>query len=222
MTEVFRIGQVNSTAAGDAYRFHAAVVASDDHIWPRTKDQIRQYAEDGSLFSIRRDSTGEYVGLVYAILDEEHSPPQWEVGGLTVAPPYKGRGLGSLLVRFAVAYTFAMEQPWVNGQHVVAHVHEDNMEPRNVLHRIGFDLLGMVEIPGHIAPASMKRNATTGNVSGLELRFMPEGLRSLVEWFASDTVSTLKSGDTVLFDLGPAGLNDLRRALDDTEQIPPG
>jgi RimJ/RimL family protein N-acetyltransferase len=220
MTEVFRIGQVTSTAAGTAYRFHAAVSLSDEHIWPRSEDQMRQYTDEGSLFAIWRESTGEYVGLVYSILEEEHTPPQWEVGGLTVAAAYRDRGLGSLLVRFAVAHTFAFAQPWINSQHVVAHVHEENMEPRNVLHRLGFDFYQMVEIPGEIAPKSMKRNKEL-NVSGLELRFTVDGLRKLTDWFASDTLSTLRNGDTVVFDLGPVTLDDLRRSLEDTEHAPP-
>ncbi len=218
MSDTFRIGQVPSTAAESAYRFHAAVCASDEHIWPRTREQIQEYAEDGSLFAVVKEATGEFAGLVYAVFDEEAS--QWEIGGLTVAPAFQDRGLGTLLVRFALAFTFALEQPWLNHEHVVAHVHEENFEPRNVLHRLGFDYHAMVEIPGDVAPLSMKRNANL-NVSGMELRFTAAGFQDLTRWIHSASIQTLKSGEPLTLDLGKHSLSQLQEALADTQQEPP-
>lgn len=218
MSDTFRIGQVPSTAAESAYRFHAAVCASNEHIWPRNREQIQKYAEDGSLFAVWKETTGEFVGLQYAVFDEEAN--QWEIGGLTVAPMYRGYGLGTLLVRFALAFTFALEQPWLNREHVVAHVHENNMDPRNLLHRLGFDLHKMVEIPDEVAPKSMKRNADL-NVSGMELRFTAAGLQELVRWLHSPSISTLRSGDPLTLDLGRHSLSQLQEALAGTEQEPP-
>ena len=217
--ECFRIAKVDSVAAPQAYQFHAAVSASDPHIWPRTDAQIQEYVQDRCLFGAWRESTGELVGIVCAILDESATPAQYEVGGLTVARTYRGRGIASVLVRFAVAHTMAFERPWKATRKpkfaVVAHVHKENPDPRGVLDRIGFVHSKAMFIPGDVAPPSMKRDSA-GNVSGDELKFTAHALENLSRWFNQEFTGHLRGGDEVVFDVGEATLADLQAVLRST------
>lgn len=157
--------------------------------------------------------TGEFVGLVYAVLDEQAA--MWEVGGLAVADSSQGLGIGTMLVRFALAHTMVYEQPWLNGQEVIAHVHETNMDPIRILERLGFEHSRQIEVPGGLAPESMQRNEA-GNVVGDEFRFMRAGIQRLSEWFNERFDGTLGSGTaTVEFDLGPSSIENLKEALRD-------
>jgi GNAT superfamily N-acetyltransferase len=98
------------------------------------------------------------VGLVYAILDV--GAATWEVGGLAVAESSQGLGIGTLLMRFALAHTIVYEQPWQNGQELITHVHEANMDPRRILKRLGneqFDgTLGSATLAFDLGPLSIE------------------------------------------------------------------
>lgn len=214
--ESFRVAQVRSSEAGQAYCFHQASAADDSHIWPRTAKELEELANDGCLFGVWR-ATGEPVALVYMKLDEN----EWELGGLTVDISFQKNGIGTVLARFALAHTIVYEQPWRNGQEVIAHVHEANQSPRNLLARLGFEHAKPVEIPGDVAPASMKRNAA-GNVVGDQFRFTPDGLRNLSRWFNDEFDGTTgRTGDVVEFDLAPATIEDLKKALAEIAQAMP-
>lgn len=213
----FRLAQVRSHEAEEAYSFHQASAADDSHIWPRTAAELKALAHDGCVFAAWRASR-EIVALVYMKLDGN----EWELGGLAVDSSLQQNGLGTVLARFALAHTIVYEQPWQNGQEVIAHVHEANQSPRKLLARIGFEHAKPVEIPGDVAPASMKRNAA-GNVVGDQFRFTQVGLRSLSRWFNVEFDGTLgRTGDVVEFDLAPATIDDLKQALAEIAQaVPP-
>jgi Acetyltransferase (GNAT) family len=203
----FLLAQVKTTAAEEAYNFHKS--QSDEHIWPRTESQIVSYAEDGELFGVRRASTREFVGLCYSTLDENN----WEVGGLTVSKAMRGLHLATFLVRFAVAHTIVWNSPWEAGQQIIAHVHDENPAPRNLLTLVGFEFTKKVEVPGHIPPLSMKRNEA-GNVTGDEFRFSPFAVRGLLTWFDNFN-GTLDDGTTsAVFEIS-GGLERLTEALRD-------
>ena len=214
--ESFRVAQIRSSEAGEAYCFHQASAADDSHIWPRTAEELKALANDGCLFGVWRASR-EVVALVYMKLDGN----LWELGGLTVDSSVQKNGIGTVLARFALANTIVYEQPWQNGQEIIAHVHEANQSPRNLLVRLGFEHTKPVEIPGDVAPASMKRNAA-GNVIGDRFRFTPDGLRSLSRWFNDEFDGTLgRTSDVVEFDLTPATIEDLKEALAEIAQAMP-
>jgi len=202
--------QVSSKFASLAFSFHQSISSRDEHIWPRTETQIKKYSENGELFAVRRASTGELVGLCYATLDDDN---QWEVGGVTVAENAQRFHVGSALLRFALAHTIAYQRPWHYEQKIIAHVHEENTKPRNVLERIGFEFAKKVEVPGQVAPASMKRNAE-GNVCGDEFEFPSDAVAPLQEWFDREPTTMLADGETpAIFEIPPAGLQGLREAL---------
>jgi Acetyltransferase (GNAT) family len=152
-----------------------------------------------------------FVGLCYATLDGDHGN-EWEIGGLTVPEDLRHLHLGTFLVRFALAHTIAWNRPWHCGQEVIAHVHEENTKPRNLLNRLGFVFVEKVEIPDHIAPASMKRNES-GKVAGDKCRFPPSAVATLSNWFEHDFKGTLDDGKTPASFVILGGLKTLIEAL---------
>jgi len=207
MSRVFLISNLRSTDADEAYVFHKAVTGRDSHIWPRTNEQIKQLANNGCLFAAREGRSGEIVALCYATLDGE----VWEIGGLTVDPSVQKLGIGIMLARLALSHTFVYEQPHLNGQTVISHVHEDNAAPLRLLEHLGFKETGQVELPGDQAPASMKRNSK-GMVVGKVFTFTNDGVRNLAIWF-KDFNGMIADGVAAEVDLGPAKLSDLVIAL---------
>jgi FR47-like protein len=206
--ESFRISRVSSAEATEAFRFHKTKAESDSHIWPRTTDQLQRYLDNGCLFGGWRSDTNDLVALVYMALEDT----TWELGGLLVDSSVRKLGFGSILASFALAHTMVYEQPWANGQEIIAHVHEANDAPRNLLVRLGFVFDRKIEAPAD-APASMKRNAE-GKVTGDLFRFTKEGLQLLSQRFNEKYDGTTADGKMlIVFDLGPASIDDLRRAL---------
>jgi hypothetical protein len=202
--------QVSSIESKSAFAFHSSIASSDEHIWPRTEQQIEKFCEDGELFGVRKASSGEYVALCYAHLEEDAG--EWELGGLTVIESVRFLGIGSILTNFALAHTIANQRPWSNGQTIIAHVHEANSKPRKVLGRIGFTHVGTVTLPGDIAPKSMKRDAQ-GNVVGDKFCFEKNKVVQLSNWF-DEFDRMLGDGATpTVFDIRPGGLDSLKEAL---------
>ena len=203
-----RLATVSSRHAAAAYEFHTKIASSNAHIWPRSERQIEEMAQEGSLFGLWCASS--IVALVYARLDEGSSA--WEIGGLTVDKASQKRGFGTLLVRFALAHTIAFQQPWLNGQEIVAHVHEANEEPRRLLANLGFERSRSVTIPGADAPASMRRDEQ-GNVVGDEFTFSRGAIGPLARWFREE-FDAVASHESLVIDLGKVSLENLRDALD--------
>ncbi len=206
---LFGFFQVDSQGAPAAYAFHKSF-ADNRHIWLRTEEQIKSYAEQGELLAVAEMRSRKFVGLCYSILEGD----SWEIGGLTVIDTHRKLHLGSCLVNFALAYTLVYSSPWDNGQSIIAHVHEGNEKPRNVLLRAGFKFLRKIEAPDN-APASMERNAH-GKVVGDEFVFPPASTKTLSRWFRSEFNGILADGSSKAeFDFGPGSLDDVRVALDD-------
>jgi hypothetical protein len=184
---VFVIRQIPSSLADKAFAFHKSQ-ANNEHIWPRTEDQIQSYAKNGELFGVLT-SSGEFVAMCYSTLDGN----SWEVGGLTTSEASRKLHLGTHLIRFALAHTITWSSPWESGQEIIAHVHDENPKPRNLLGLLGFQHSKKVEIPGDKAPPSMKRNAE-GNVTGDEFRLPPLNTEDLLVWFEKESKTKLADG----------------------------
>lgn len=210
--EAFTFSRVPIPDARKAFAFHRRISDRDSYIWPRTEVDIRRYSEEGFLFQARRDSTGEIVGLCYSMLEDEC----WEVGGLAVHASVRGRGIGAVLVRFALVHTLALQQPWAdaNRQRVIAHVHEENDSPRRILEAAGFEVVRSIEVPGAQAPAGMKLNAA-GNLPGDELEFRANGLRKLSAWLDASVDGGLLRNASATLEFGIYAVADLRTALTD-------
>jgi GNAT superfamily N-acetyltransferase len=200
--------QVSSAFAREAFAFHQSVSSSNEHIWPRTEAEIERFSEQGELFGIRGASSGEFVGLCYATLEGE----EWEIGGLIVSKAAQDLGLGTVLVRFALAHTIAYNRPWFYGQKIIAHVHEANADPRNIIGRIGYKHICQIEVPAEKAPPSMKRNEE-GKLIGHKFEFPQESLPALLRWF-EEFDGTLRDRTTpAIFEIKSGGLGSLISAL---------
>jgi RimJ/RimL family protein N-acetyltransferase len=206
-SDCFRFFQVQSTDVQRAFKFHKSIADANEHIWPRTETEIECYAKDGELFGIIRDDSGEFVGLCYSHLDDKTN--EWEIGGLAVTDRFQKLHLGSFLIRFALAHTISVGDPWKYGQRIIAHVHSDNNAPRNLLNRINFEYLGTIEVPADAAPPSMKRNPN-GKLIGDEFEFKKSSVRSLYEWFIGEFKRPLADGKAVVeFDCGERGIDSV-------------
>jgi len=220
--EAFVIGRIHPNERQDAFAFHVRLAEHDPHLWTRTPEQIWEYAEQGSLFGAwRKGNPKDLVGLVYGALDQDHSPPQWEIGGLTIPSEHEGRGLGTVLVRFATATILLSERPWKASRNprlrVLSHVHADNPKPRGIFTKLGFPQGKRVHAPGNKASPNMIRDET-GNVPGDEFVFTAEGLKLLAQWFCREFNGSLRKGDSLEFKLGEeVTLADLCDGLRDME-----
>lgn len=194
--------------AADAFAFHQRITIGNDHIWPRTEEELKTLATEGQLYGAYR-SPNDFVGLCY-IKDEGG---EWELGGLSVEPAAQARGIGTALARIALAHTMAFKEPWKYGNELIAHVHQANEDPRKLLDKLGFAFVKLIEVPAAVAPPSMKRNAE-GKIVGDKYRFTREGLQRLAQWFENDS-HELFNGSTASINLGPVALDELRAALHD-------
>lgn len=130
--------QVRSSEAAEAFGFHEKISRFDTHIWPRTRDQLNLLAQDGLLFGARLTNSREIVGLCYLKADEREE--EWEIGGLTVVQDLQHLGIGTFLVRFAIAHALAFDAAPDDDtvRRVIAYVHEENQAPRVLLDKLGF------------------------------------------------------------------------------------
>jgi ribosomal protein S18 acetylase RimI-like enzyme len=224
--ELFRFAEIPSEAFEEAFAFHAAVAAVDPHIWLRTRVEIQGYAEHGSLFGVRKESDfggraflglpvdseknhpGKLVAVAYAMRDK--TLPRLEIGGVSVDESVRGIGLGTVLMRFALMHTMVFDDPWRDHLTVVAHVREDNAEPKDLLRLLGFELCGPVEVPKDIAPSTWKTNEQ-GKIIGDEFRFTLDGLRKLARWLEEDFETLRKSGFRL--DFGPFTIQQIIGSL---------
>jgi len=209
-SDQFTFFQVSSNIAAEAFAFHQSVSSTNEHIWPRTEEEIKAYSESGELFGVRQSQTGQFVGLCYSTLDEKTN--EWEVGGLTVAEKFQKFHLGSALVRFALAHTIAYYRPWKYGQRIIAHVHAENQKPRRLLERIGFEFVEKVVVPGDLAPSSMKRNEE-GKLCGDKFEYPQKAIPELSEWFEREPQTLADGTSQAIFEIRPAGPNGLRESL---------
>jgi len=201
----FRFFQVSSPDAHRAFKFHKSIADTNEHIWPRTEAEIEVFADEGELFGIIQDNSGEIVGLCYSHLDDKTN--EWEIGGLTITDKFQKLQLGSFLVRFALAHTISVGDPWKYGQRIIAHVHSDNNAPRNLLKRINFEFQRTIEVPANATPPSMKRNPN-GKLTGDEFEFKKSSVCALREWFIGEFKRPLADGKIVVeFDYGDLGID---------------
>ena len=202
--------QVPSTSAIRAFAFFKSVQSTDSHLFPRSEEDLYRYATEGALFGIRLSDSDEFVGLCYAVLNQEET--EFEIGGLIVASTAQNLGLGTILTRFAVAHVIANERPWHYKREIISHIHESNNAPRNVFATSWFTFVGKEIVPEEHAPASMKRNAD-GQLVGDKFLFPRSSVPALSKWLDEEFDGTLRNDAVIVIELPPAGLDGLRSAL---------
>lgn len=194
MTVVIR--HVRPDEAWDAYQWHRTFADSDDHIFPRTWDTYRTFAENYQLVVAVED--GEFLGLCYYAQDEETH--EWEIGGLMVAPGQQGRRIGSTLMCVALGNLLIDIDPLAIGEGVISHVIKGNSAPRGIIVRLlKFDHRREVRIPGHVLPGL--KTEDDGMVHGDEFELsIPESLIALALWSAG-WIGQLPDGSDAHIDL---------------------
>ena len=173
---------VTSKDAEAAYRFHQRMAANpDSHLWAKTEDEIKTLIEDGTLFGAWMGTDKKLVALCYVTLSDNER--NWEIGGLAIDDAVKRRKIGSLLLRFAIAYTLVYDTPWNNGQKLIAHVHQGNQDPRGLIDKLGFRYLRTVEVSESDNPPKWMERNSEGKVVGDEFEFPPSSSKLLIKWF---------------------------------------
>ena len=197
MPETFRsfvIRIADETRAPNIFAFHKEYLT--EHLWPRTLAEFRELATNGALYEAIETTSGaeDMVGLCYIMHGQEPTPPnaeRGEFGGVYVTENCRSLGLASCLGKAAISNHFAWDPP--KGR-LIAHVHEDNSLPRDLLEkRLGFFRNGEESPPASAVPPSMKRNAG-GQVVGHLFEFRRKTLIDFASWIetASEVIETKK------------------------------
>jgi len=174
----------------------------DDHVWPRTLEELSQLAEDWCLFEAVTED-GSIAATCYAKQDEE--PPdtpragkaRWEIGGLYAVQACRGTGLAETLATIAIIALYVQNDP--QDERLIGHVHEFNTKPRKLLERLGFAHDGQEIPPSHVVPPNMKRNEK-GEVVGHLFVFQLKHLAALADWLET-YAGVLPSGAAVRLDV---------------------
>ncbi len=179
------------------YQWHRGFVAANENLFPRTWDMYRRLAEDGQIWCAC-DGSGNYVALSYFCLDNK----EWEIGGLMVSTPQRGKGLAAIIARLTLGSLLFEEDPLNRSEPIIAHVHAENNDPRALMeHVLKFKFRKRVVIPGSKLPG-LKVNAE-GNVVGDEFIIaVPASLLALAEW-CENWNGALKDGTPVQILLRP-------------------
>jgi RimJ/RimL family protein N-acetyltransferase len=177
------------------YKAHRAY--EEGHVWPRTLDELEQFARDERLLEAVDLTDGSTVGVCYIRRDENDGKPRWESGGLFFDPAHRGTDVPYTLVKVSIIALFVLDPP--GDEPLMGHVHELNRKPRSLLERLGFEQNGEEKMPPHVAPASMQKNAQ-GEVIGHVFEFRLKALSAYADWLEGYTDS-LEDGTPVILDV---------------------
>lgn len=169
-----------------AHAFH--VEHAGEHLWARSVEHFQELIDGRNLFIVR--SADAVHGLCYVVFDEEES----EFGGVYLDDALRGKGIAAALGRTAIASLYISASP----HSLIAHVHEENDLPRDLLQRLGFEATPCQIVAPPDAPLSMARNER-GEVRGDVFRFRRSALAEFVDWFEaySGTLPTSAGPESV-------------------------
>jgi GNAT superfamily N-acetyltransferase len=174
----FQFRVVTQAAVTEAGTFYDS--QHDEHLWPRTTEELAHMAEEGELFCCEDEFgdavTPEHRTRIVAACYLKAETHAYEFGGVCVSPSVRGHGVGTFLGQVAIATVLAQSNQ-VN--RLIAHVHEDNELPRHMLARMGFQQTSE-RVVADDAPASMRRNSA-GKVVGDVFRFEEAAFATLAD-----------------------------------------
>jgi hypothetical protein len=178
---LIRLALVAPDEADEAFAWHVEFASRHAAIYPRNEADFREFVDEGWVWAAR-NSDGRIVGMVYAVLD---GVATWELGGLMVAEDYrKERGLGTLLMRVALAHMLFEQDPLHDEPPatVVTHVLYGNDAPRKIIQaQLGFAHRYPVSIHGSRLPGLP--TCDHGFVHGDEFVLdLPGALHLLAAW----------------------------------------
>lgn len=154
------------------------------HLFPRTLEDFESLVGSQSLFEIVEvsGSKDKIVGICYIMEGEDpiDFSERYEFGGIFILPKFQGLGLATALGILSLSQYCVYDPP--TGK-IIAHVHENNEDPINLLTtRLGFALTGQETIPDEIAAKlSMEKNAS-GKVVGNLYDFNFSKLKDFADW----------------------------------------
>lgn len=201
-----------------AYGWHRGFAGANDALFPRSRDRFEELVMEGSVWAAREHS-GDYLALAYASYNEIEK--ECEIGGLMVAVQARGKGLGTLVMRLALAH-IVLEENLLSDPNVrvVAHVLKANPMPRNIIEsQLQFVHARQVEIPQEALPGL--RADPDGIIRGDEFELSnPKTLLALAEWAKSWT-GKLADGHVADIELrNGISLLDWAAALEDLAATP--
>lgn len=201
-----------------AYGWHRGFAGANDALFPRSRDRFEELVMEGSVWAAREPS-GDYLALAYASYNEIEK--ECEIGGLMVAVQARGKGLGTLVMRLALAH-IVLEENLLSDPNVrvVAHVLKANPMPRNIIEsQLQFVHAKQVEIPQEALPGL--RADPDGIIRGDEFELSkPRTLLALAEWAKSWT-GKLADGHVADIELrNGVSLLDWSAALEDLAATP--
>jgi hypothetical protein len=189
--------------ADHAYRWHADFARGNPYILPRSSEEYRKLIDNGQVLSAK--SGQDILGLTYY----KHEPAkcEWELGGLMVAKTAQKKGIGATLGRVALGGLLFAEQPYTRGDKVVAHVHAQNNEPRQLLTaHLKFKQGQPIRVPATQVPGL--EHDGNGIVHGLEFELDARAAQvALADWCRA-WQGTLSDQTPATIELGLYTLDD--------------
>ena len=166
-----------------AYNWHRGFAGANDALFPRSRENFEDLVMNGSVWAARSPS-GDYLALAYASFNE--TDKECEIGGLMVAAQTRGKGLGTLVMRLALAHALLEENLLADPDvRIVAHVLASNQMPRRIIEdQLRFVHSRVVEIPAEALPG-LKADED-GFIRGDEFELSRPGtLLALAQWARS-------------------------------------
>jgi len=207
----FTFKVVSSYESDQAFAFHQKALSSSSsksYLWPRDSDEIKRFSERNELFGVWRSLTRRLVAICYVTLHQT----EWQLGGVAVERGVQRNGIGTVLVRYALAHTIAYHRPWRDRQTIATIVHEHNQDPRPLLETLGFEHDGRLEYDEVTTPANIERNRS-GKVMGDRFIFPQRAVRGLYEWFTNFDGNLGRDGALAAFSIPEGDVVNISMAL---------
>jgi hypothetical protein len=191
-------GLVDPAYGLHAYNWHRGFAGANPYLLPRSRAAYEQLAKVGRVWCARNEDN-DFISLSYFNLQGG----AWEIGGVMVDHTARGKGVGTTIAHLTLAHVLFTEDPFVNGEKVVAHIHKDNPDsPRPIFEgALKFHWVAAIKKPAHELPG-LKANAQ-GYVEGDEFELTrPDTLIALAKWCRAWNGS-LGKGATGVIELMP-------------------
>ena len=149
----FRLRHVVSEDVARVHAFHKEHLT--EFLFPRTEEEFGGLADDQALFEAV-DAAGDTVAICY-VRPVKNAKRTLEFGGVFVAESCRRCRLADALGLVAITSLLLAFGVDANTT-LIAHVHEFNEKPRNLLKRLGFLQTGQETIPEAERPPDIKLN----------------------------------------------------------------
>lgn len=182
---MFKVQLVTSSRVHLVLDFHHS--HAGQYLWPKTLEDLQRFAEDGLLYELTLNEV--IIGCCYISADNKPEGSQtYEYGGVFLLPEYRNQGLAGALGKICIANLFVTDTCSPN---LIAHVHQDNNDPRSLLQALGFEYKETIQVPIDKAPSNMP--SKDGFVYGDEFNFNMLQLAKIADWLEGFSGSVKES-----------------------------